>query len=83
MFKPLKRPYYYRAQHAQDVYPNLGFDYRDSLFSKTMSKQVFANKKNADMLMEIQKMVYLLIEEVKTLKTRFVFAVDKDSKLIN
>ena len=34
-------------------------------------------------LREIQKLVFFLIEETKVLKTRFVFSVDKDSKLIN
>ncbi len=83
MFKPLKRSYNYIANHANDVYLNMGFDYRENIFKKTLSKQLFANDKSAKILTQIQKLVFLLIEETKMLKTRFVFAVDKDSKLIN
>lgn len=83
MFKPLKRSYNYTAKHANDVYSNLGYDYRENIFKNTLSKQLFANDKSAKILNEIQKLVFFLIEEVKVLKTRFVFALDKDSKLIN
>lgn len=83
MFKPLKRSYKYTANHANDVYSNLGFDYRENIFKKTLSKQLFANDKSKKILNEIQKIIFLLIEETKLLKTRFVFALDKDSKLIN
>lgn len=83
MFKPLKRSYKYVANHANDVYLNLGYDYRENIFKKTLSKQLFANDKSKKILTEIQKLIFLLIEEVKVLKTQFVFAVNKDSKLIN
>lgn len=83
MFKPLKKPYDYSACHCQDVYTNLGFDYHDKIFEKTLSKQLFANPNTKSILKEIQKLIFFLIEETKVLKTRFVFSVDKDSKLIN
>ena len=83
MYEPLKRGHDYGAKHWHDVYTNLGYVYRGNLFKNTLSKQLFANEKTGKILREIEKMIFLLIEETKTLKTRFVFAVDKDSKLIN
>ena len=83
MKKPLHRDRKYKIEHCRDNYLNLGFDYRKNLLPKTLSKQLFANDKNGGMLLQIQKLVFFLIEETKILKTRFTFAVNKNSKLIN
>lgn len=83
MYKPLRRPYDYASIHACDERKNLGFDYREHIFEKTLSKQLFANEKTSSALKEIQKLIFFLIEEVKVLKTNNTFAVDKDYKMLN
>lgn len=83
MHKPLKRPYDYASVHACDERKNLGFDYREHIFDRTLSKQLFANTKIGNALKEIQKLIFFLIEEVKVLKTNNTFAVDKDYKMLN
>lgn len=83
MYKPLQRPYDYNIMHAHDDYKNLGFDYRENIFEKSVSRQLFANEESGKLLKEIQKMVYFLIEKVKLLKTRHLIAVDIDENRLN
>lgn len=83
MFKPLQRPYNYNINHANDNYKNLGYDYREKIFKKSVSRQLFANSESSKLLMEMQKMVYFLIEKVKLLKTRNLIAVDNDENRLN
>lgn len=83
MHKPLKRKYSYIVDHALDNRKNLGYDYRENIFKKTMSNQLFVNPDSNKILTEIQKIVYFLIEQVKLLKTRYLISVDKDYNQIN
>jgi len=83
MHKPLNRPYDYAMLHSRDEIKNLGYDYRTTIFEKTLSRQLFANKKTAKLLREIQKMIYFLIEQVKLLKTRYLIAVDVNENRLN
>jgi hypothetical protein len=83
MYLPLKRQYDYASIHANDERKNLGYDYREHIFDRSVSKQLFANTKIGNTLKEIQKLIYFLIEEVKILKTNNTFAVDKDYKMLN
>lgn len=83
MHKALQRPYDFIINHANDDIKNTGFDYREHLLDKTISKQLYANKESASILKEIQKMLYFLVEQVKLLKTRHMFAVDKDYNRLN
>ena len=53
------------------------------IFKKTLSPEIFANEKTRGMLDHIQKMVYMLIEEVKQIKTAISFAHDKNAKNLN
>lgn len=83
MRKILNRPYDYSIHHSKDVYYNLGYDYRENILKKTLSPEIFANEKTRGMLNHIQKMVYMLIEEVKQIKTAISFAHDKNAKNLN
>lgn len=83
MLKPLQRPYGFILNHANDDIKNIGYDYREHIFEKSVSKQLFANKQSEGILKEIQKLVYFTIEQVKLIKTRRFFAVDKDYNRFN
>ena len=73
----------YVSRHTQDVFTDLGYDYRNSIFSKTISKPIMENSVNKGILNEIQKMIVYLIDSVKQIKLQYMISLDKNDRNLN
>ena len=71
------------SKHTRDVFTDLGFDYRNHIFSKTVSKPILENKVNKGILNEIQKMIVALVDNVKQIKLQYMISLDKNDRTLN
>lgn len=73
----------YIANHIQDSFTDLGYDYRFSIFKKTISKVILNNKNNNAILNEIQKMIVYLIDTVKQIRLQYMISLNKNDRNVN
>ena len=73
----------YVSRHTQDFFTDLGYDYRNSIFSKTISKPIMENPVNKGILNEIQRMIVYLIDSVKQIKLQYMISLDKNDRNLN
>ena len=73
----------YIAEHAQDVYTDLGFDYRGNIFKRTLSKMILNNENNSKILSEIEKMIAMLVDTTKQIKLQYMISLNKKDRNIN
>jgi hypothetical protein len=73
----------YIAHHAQDVFTDLGYDYRQTIFKKTISKVILENKISNAILTEVQKMFVYLIDTVKQIRLQYMISLDKNDRNLN
>lgn len=71
------------SRHTQDVFTDLGFDYRHKIFEKTVSKPILENQVNKGILDEIQKMISYLVDNVKQIKLQYMISLDKNDRNLN
>lgn len=71
------------ANHAQDVYTDLGYDYRDTVFKKTLSNSILNNETNKNIIDSIQKMIVYLIDTVKQIKLQYMISLNKNDRNVN
>ena len=71
------------SRHTQDVFTDLGFDYRQKIFEKTVSKPILENPVNKGILDEIQKMISYLVDNVKQIKLQYMISLDKNDRNLN
>ena len=62
---------------------NTGFDYKGKIFERTMSPYLFADPKRRDILNEFEKLIFFLVEKVKSIKTFYNYTVPNDYTKIN
>ena len=79
----VRASYLFQAKHINDVFLNLGFDYRGKLLKKGTSPELYANPLQNTMYPTIEAMLNYLIEQTKTVKKWFSIAHDKNSLNIN
>lgn len=75
--------YLNQAKHFNDVYINLGFNYRGQLLLKGTSPELRANPLQSPGYSVIEAMLNFLIEHTKIVKKWFSIAHDKNSLNIN
>ena len=73
----------YIANHAQDVYTDLGFDYRGKILKKSVSPILLQNFNNNFVLGEIDKMLSLLVDTVKQIKLQYMISLHKNDRNVN
>lgn len=73
----------YMAHHVQDNFTDLGYDYRKSIFKKTISKVIYRNDNNRMILNEIEKMIVYLIDTVKQIRLQYMISLDKNDRNVN
>ncbi len=78
-----RKSYFERSESIWDNYKNLGFDYKGNLFKKSVSSLFYTDERKIGILNEFEKMMYELVEQVKTIKKFRNFAIKKDSHNIN
>lgn len=83
MYKPNKKGLHYHASHAQDNYTNLGYDYRGNILKKSVSKILFLNDSNKEILLLIDNMISHLVDTVKQVKLHYMISLDKNDRNLN
>lgn len=83
MYKPLDKGPYYYAYHSQDEYKNLGFNYHGRILEKTVSKVIFNNKKNKQLLKYADMMLDYLVDSVKQIRLQYMIEHDKNDINLN
>jgi hypothetical protein len=78
-----KRNARYVAAHTQDVYTDLGFDYRGKIFSKTISNMILKNARNKAILSEVEKMISYLVDTTKQIRLQFMISLKKNDRNVN
>jgi len=76
-------PYYEQANHLNDNFKNLGYDYRNQILKKTTSPELWANPLQTSFYGRIEGMLTMVLEQVKSIKKTFSYAHDRDSTNIN
>lgn len=71
------------AVHTQDIYTDLGYDYRQNIFTKSISSSIEENGNNKKILGNIQKMIVFLIDAVKQIKLQYMISLDKNDRNLN
>ena len=83
MYVPNKKSARWYASRHQDMYTDLGFDYRGKILSKTVSPVIFQNKVNNSILKRVEPIIEYLIEATKQVKLQFMFSLDKKDTRVN
>ena len=83
MIRRNKRTADYIANHAQDIYTDLGYDYQETVFTKTISNLIEENENNKNILKYIQRMIVFLIDTVKQIRLQYMISLDKNDRNVN
>lgn len=73
----------YVANHTQDYFTDLGYDYRNHLYQKTISPEILKNENNKMILSRVDKMLVFLIDAVKQIKLQYLISLDKKDRNVN
>ena len=78
------RPSYLnQAKHMNDVFLNLGYDYKGKILKNGTSPELWANPLQVPMYATLESLIIFLIENTKTIKKWFSIAHDKNSLNVN
>lgn len=61
----------------------LGYDYTDTLFEKSVSSYFYGEKKRVAIIKKIETLYVFLIDSVKNIKKTYFIAVNKNSRNLN
>ena len=79
----VRNSYLNSAKHINDLYINLGYDYRGKILKKMTSPELWANPIQPPMFMQLEAILTFLIEQVKSIKKTFSISHSKDSLNLN
>ena len=78
-----KKSWYEFIATQNDVRSNVGFDYENKIFEKTMSNQLLNGDEDRTLILEsIEKVVYQLFETTKYIKNYINYTVLKNNKYV-
>lgn len=80
---PNKVSIYDIQENRKNDIKHKGFDYRENLFDRSMSHLLFQEDKRFNILKKIEKVMVELIDQVKTIKTFYNYAVKKNYRDFN
>ena len=75
----IRPSYMYQAKHMNDVFLNLGFNYKGKLLKKGTSPELWSNPLQIQMIGVLEGMLNQLIEQTKIVKKWFSIAHDKNT----
>lgn len=75
--------YFYQAQHFNDEFKNLGYNYRGKIYKKMTSPELWANPIQTSLFGRLEGMITYLLEQAKSIKKTFSIAHSKNTININ
>jgi hypothetical protein len=79
-FDPTQNLYDIRDSAQDNLYG--GFDYKNRIFEKTMSKVILRDPVKASILAYLQKVIFGLVESTKQIKNFFNYTVKKNNRRV-
>jgi hypothetical protein len=80
----LIRPSYLnQAKHINDVFLNMGYNYRGNILKNGSSPELWSNPQQIGMFSKIEGMIVFLIESTKIIKKSMSIAHTKETSNIN
>lgn len=77
------RPSYMnQAKHINDLFLNLGYDYRGNILKNGTSPELWANPQQTSMYARLEGMITYILENAKMIKKWFSIAHDKNTTRI-
>lgn len=74
---------YNSAKTRRTRLKNVGYEYEGKIFKNTLSPYLLSDPNRSDILTQIEKTVFYLIEKTKYIKNFFNYTVDKNYKNLN
>lgn len=78
-----RQSYLHQAKHFNDVFLNLGYDYKENILKKGTSPELWANPLQNTGYTQIESMIVFVLEHSKFVKKWFSIAHDKNTTKIN
>jgi len=79
----IRPSYMNQAKHINDIFLNLGYDYRGNILKNGTSPEIWANPQQTSMYARLEGMITYVLESAKMIKKWFSIAHDKNSTRIN
>ena len=79
----IRSSYLNQAKHINDVFLNLGYDYKGKILKNGTSPELWANPLQIPMYSCLESLIIFLIENTKTIKKHFSISHDKNTLNIN
>jgi hypothetical protein len=79
----IRTSYRYQAKHFNDVFSNLGYDYKDNILKNGTSPELWANPLQWPLYGVLESFLYFLIEQAKYVKKWASIAHDVSDSKIN
>jgi hypothetical protein len=79
----IRPSYYNQAHHCNDVFLNMGYDYRGNILKNGTSPELWSNPQQIGMYGKLEGILVYLIESTKLIKKCFSIAHSKDTSNIN
>jgi hypothetical protein len=83
LYRYKRQSLYKIAKTAGEERKNVGYNYKDTIFRKTMSSHMFRNQTLSDFLGFANDFWVQMVDGIKQYKIFKVYSVDKDYKNIN
>ena len=61
----------------------LGFDYREQIYKKSVSNKILADEKRNLIIQKMDKMICFLIDSVKNIKKTYNYSISRNSRDLN
>ena len=78
----IRKSYFDAPNHRKDDNQDLGYDYRNDLLQKSISKYILSGK-NVGIINEFNKLYVYLVDSAKNIKKTFNYAIDRNSRNLN
>ena len=79
----VRSSYLFQAKHLNDVFLNLGFNYKGKILKKGTSPELWANPLQTPMISTLEGMITFLLEHTKIIKKWFSIAIHKNATNVN
>jgi hypothetical protein len=80
---PVKKSIYELPESWRDDIKNVGFDYEGKLLKKSLSHEMYKDPTRADLISQWEKVLFEMVESIKTLKCVFDWRKPKNHRKFN
>lgn len=79
----MEKSLYDIAKRRKDYLLNLGYDYKQKIFQRTMSEYIFSDPRRYNFLNYLERIIQQLFDTVKHIKKQKNYTIDKNDTRYN